>query len=54
MKSLEAKGFGARLQDGDRADSGRILIGPFSTRSEMALAQRKLQSAGVLAVEISR
>jgi cell division protein FtsN len=51
VKSLAAKGFRAQLQGGDRADNGRILIGPFSTHAEMEQAQRKLQSAGVLAVE---
>jgi sporulation related protein len=51
VKSLAAKGFGAQLQGGDRADNARILIGPFSTHAEMEQAQRKLQSAGVLAVE---
>jgi hypothetical protein len=51
VKSLAAKGFAAQLQGGDRADNGRILIGPFSTHAEMEQAQRKLQAAGVLAVE---
>jgi hypothetical protein len=51
VKSLAAKGFGAQLQGGDRADNARILIGPFSTHAEMEQAQRKLQSAGVLAIE---
>jgi cell division protein FtsN len=54
VKSLTAKGFRAQLQGGDRADNGRILIGPFPTHSEMEQAQRKLQSAGVLAVESAR
>jgi cell division protein FtsN len=54
VKSLHAKGFGARLQVGDKADNARILIGPFSTRAEMEQAQRKLQSTGVLAVESAR
>jgi len=52
VRSLQAKGFGVHLQDGDRADDARILIGPFSTHAAMEQAQRKLQSAGVLAVEI--
>lgn len=54
VKSLQAKGFGAQLESGDRADNARILIGPFSTRAGMEQAQRKLQSAGVLAVESAR
>jgi cell division septation protein DedD len=51
VKSLATKGFRAQLQGGDRADNARILIGPFATHAEMEQAQRKLQSAGVLAVE---
>jgi cell division septation protein DedD len=51
VRSLQAKGFGVHLQGGDRADDARILIGPFSTHAAMEQAQRKLQSAGVLAVE---
>ncbi len=54
VRSLQAKGFHAQVQDGERTDNARILIGPFSTHAEMEQAQRKLQSAGVLAVEMAR
>jgi len=54
VRSLQAKGFHAQIQDGERSDNARILIGPFSTHVEMEQAQRKLQSAGVLAVEMAR
>jgi hypothetical protein len=53
VRSLLATGFRARLQAGEK-DNARILIGPFSTHAEMAQGQRKLQSAGILAVEMSR
>jgi cell division septation protein DedD len=54
VRSLQARGFHAQVQDGERSDNARILIGPFSTHAEMEQAQRKLQSAGVLAVEMAR
>ena len=54
VRSLRAKGFHAHIQDSDRADDGQILIGPFASNAEMKRAQRKLQSAGVLAVEAER
>lgn len=50
VRSLENEGFRAQVQSRDE-DHARILIGPFSTHAEMEQAQRKLQSAGVLAVE---
>jgi len=50
VRSLENEGFRAQIQARDE-DHARILIGPFSTHAEMEQAQRKLQSAGVLAVE---
>jgi hypothetical protein len=50
VRSLQSRGFRARVQALDE-DESRILIGPFSTRPELELAQRKLQGAGVLAVE---
>jgi cell division protein FtsN len=50
--ALQAKGFHAQVQMQDGA-STRILIGPFSTRTQMELEQRKLQSQGILAVETS-
>jgi SPOR domain len=49
LRSLHAKGFRAQVQQ----DNAFILIGPFGTQAEMEHAQRKLQSAGVLAVETS-
>ena len=49
VRSLQTKGFRAQVQARD--ETARILIGPFSTHAEMEQAQRKLQSAGVLAVE---
>ncbi len=50
--ALRAKGFDAQVQMQDGAAT-RILIGPYSTRSQMELEQRKLQSQGILAVETS-
>ena len=50
VRSLQGRGFHAQAQARDDGNS-RILIGPFSTRAEMELAQRKLQGAGVLADE---
>lgn len=50
VRSLRARGLRARVQT--RNDHGsRILIGPFSNQADMELAQRKLQSAGVIAIE---
>jgi cell division septation protein DedD len=49
VRSLQTKGFRAQVQTRD--DDSRILIGPFSTRAALEQAQRKLQSAGVLAIE---
>ena len=43
----------SRIADEDKFDDARILIGPFSSRVAMEQAQRKLQSAGVLAVEVA-
>jgi cell division septation protein DedD len=51
VKSLQAKGLRAKILTGEKLDDARILIGPFSARAAMEKAQRKLQSAGVLAVE---
>jgi cell division protein FtsN len=50
IRSLRAKGFHVQVQPGEGRNAG-ILIGPFSTRAETQAVQRKLQSAGVLAVE---
>jgi cell division septation protein DedD len=51
VKELEAKGYQARIQVATNQEDDRILIGPFSVRSSLQKAQRKLQSAGVLAIE---
>jgi cell division septation protein DedD len=56
VKRLERKGYQARIealanQPAANQDDGRILIGPFSARSELEEAQSKLRSAGVLATE---
>jgi SPOR domain len=53
VKSLAATGFRAQLQPRGN-DDPRILIGPFSTHVEMEQAQRKLESTGILATEMSR
>ena len=47
--SLQSEGFRAQVEARDA--TARILIGPFSTRAELEQAQRKLQSAGILAAE---
>jgi hypothetical protein len=49
VRSLQSDGFRAQVEAQDA--TARILIGPFSTRAELEQAQRKLQSAGILAVE---
>jgi hypothetical protein len=51
VKSLEAKGYRARIQTTPNQDESRILIGPFDARSSLEAAQRELRSAGVLAIE---
>jgi hypothetical protein len=60
VKSLEAKGYRARVVVNTKAstnasaanqEDSRILIGPFVGRSSLEAAARKLQSAGVLAIE---
>jgi hypothetical protein len=54
LRLLQSKGFRAHIQSdaGTKgADDARILVGPFSTHAEMEQAQRKLQSAGVVAIE---
>jgi hypothetical protein len=45
VQSLKSQGFPAQMQ------TGRILIGPYSTRDEMDQARSKLRSSGVLAVD---
>jgi hypothetical protein len=69
VKMLEAKGYQARVilsetdarsetdasgTDGSAADDSRILIGPFVGQMALKKAERKLQSAGVLAIETER
>jgi cell division septation protein DedD len=54
VKTLQARGYRARVQTADKFDDARILIGPFSSHANLARAQRKLQSAGVLAIETAR
>jgi cell division septation protein DedD len=54
VKALEAKGFHAGIQAGELAGDRAIAIGPFSTRAALEQARRKLQSAGVLAIEAAR
>ena|SRR5579863_9357546 len=49
-RSLQAEGFHAQVNLG-AGGHARILIGPFSTHAETEQAQRKLRSAGLLAVE---
>jgi len=52
VRSLQAKGFHAQIHAPNRDnENSPILIGPFSTQAEMEQAQRKLQSAGVLAIQ---
>ncbi len=51
LKRLEKKGYGARIEAAANQEDGHILIGPFSARSELEEAERKLRSAGVLATE---
>jgi cell division protein FtsN len=53
VSSLQAKGFSARIQTGriQTGDDAPILIGPYSSRVDLEEGRRKLQSAGVLAVE---
>jgi hypothetical protein len=53
VMSLQSKGFRAQIQmqQNRNTDNARILIGPYSTRTELEQGQRKLQSQGVLAVE---
>jgi cell division septation protein DedD len=50
VRTLHSRGFHAQVETRDD-NTSRVLIGPFSTHAEMELAQRKLQGAGVLAVE---
>src|ERR1700722_1285614 len=51
VQSLQAQGFRAQIQMSSKDANRRILIGPYSTRAALEQEQRKLQSAGVPAVE---
>jgi cell division septation protein DedD len=53
MKGLAAKGYRTRIQSATNQEDRRILIGPFAVQSALEKAERKLQSAGVLAVEVT-
>jgi cell division septation protein DedD len=50
VRSLQAKGLPAQVQ-ARVTDTSRILIGPFSSHTELERAQRKLQLSGILAIE---
>jgi cell division septation protein DedD len=50
VRSLVARGFRAQLQPLNE-DDARIIIGPFSTHTEMKRAQHRLRSVGVLAIQ---
>jgi cell division septation protein DedD len=50
VRSLQHKGFRAQVQQGNNGDAC-ILVGPFSTRTEMEQGRQKLLAGGVLAVE---
>ena len=51
VQALQAQGFAAQIQLSSKDDNRRILIGPYSTRAALEQEQRKLQAAGVPAVE---
>jgi cell division septation protein DedD len=51
VRTLEAKGYRASIHSMANQEESRILIGPFAGRRALEKAERKLQSAGVLAVE---
>ena len=51
IQSLEANGYHARVEAGPNQGVARILIGPFTDRSELEKAQRKLGASGILAME---
>jgi hypothetical protein len=64
VKRLEANGYPVRIirsttesrgttESATSQQDGRILIGPFAGRSFLEEAERKLQSAGVLATEVT-
>jgi len=52
VRSLESRGFRAHIESGK--SEAHILIGPFDTPLQMEQAQRKLESAGILAIETAR
>jgi cell division septation protein DedD len=51
VKQLDAQGYRARVERAETQDDTRILIGPFTERSSLEEAERRLQSQGVLAME---
>jgi cell division septation protein DedD len=56
VKELEARGYRARIviqsaRSATNQEETRILIGPFVGRSSLEKAERRLRSAGVLAME---
>jgi hypothetical protein len=53
VKGLEAKGYRVRVvtESASSEEDNRILIGPFVGQSALKKAERRLQSAGVLAIE---
>jgi cell division septation protein DedD len=58
MKGLAAKGYRAHIiesaaNQGVNHEDTQILIGPFIGRRSLEKAERKLQSAGVLAIEVT-
>jgi cell division septation protein DedD len=53
VKGLAAEGYRTRMGSATNQEDGRILIGPFAGRSALEKAERKLQSTGVLALEVT-
>jgi len=51
LKSLHAKGFHVQTQTEAETDSTNIVIGPFSSHSELERARRQLKSVGLLALQ---
>jgi cell division protein FtsN len=53
VKGLAAEGYRTRMRSATNQEDRRILIGPFEGRSALEKAERKLQSTGVLALEVT-
>jgi hypothetical protein len=51
IRQLEAKGFHAKFDFDSKQEVARILIGPYSQRTALEKAQRKLATTGILAME---